>query len=100
MAKRRGPEFWRRHLEAWHQGELTQEAYCASHGLSTKTFYRWRRKEKESVAAATSSLTLVPVSVGAPVTGGLVRLHSPAGWRIELPEGNVAWLVELLRQLP
>ena len=100
MAKRQGPEFWRGHLEAWHQGDLTQDAYCASHGLSTKTFYRWRRKEKESVAAAKSSLTLLPVSVGTPITGGVVRFHSPGGWRIELPDGNVPWLVELLRQLP
>ena len=100
MAKRQGPEYWRRHVEAWHQSELTQEAYCASHGLSTKSFYRWRRKEKEAVAAGNSSLTLVPVSVGTPATGSVVRLHSPGGWRIELPGGNVAWLLDFLRQLP
>lgn len=100
MAKRHGPEYWRRHLEAWHQCDLTQEAYCASHGLSTKSFYRWHRKEKAAIAATTSSLTLVPVSVGTPATGSVVRLHSPGGWRIELPGGSVAWLVSVLRQLP
>ncbi|HYM85649.1 MAG TPA: hypothetical protein VET30_02825 [Pseudoxanthomonas sp.] len=100
MAKRREPEFWRRHLEAWHQSDLTQDAYCASHGLSTKTFYRWRRKEKESVAAAKSSLTLVPVSLGTPTPGSVVRLHSPGGWKIELADGSIPWLPDLLRQLP
>ena|ERR1700674_5493332 len=100
MAKRRGPEYWGRHLEAWHQSDLTQDAYCAHHGLSTKTFYRWRRKEKEAVAAAKSALTLVPVRVGAAVTDSVVRLHSPGGWRIEVGGSSVAALAELLRQLP
>ena len=98
MSKRRGLAYWQKHLDAWHQSDLTQAAYCVSHGLSTKSFYRWRRKQKESVTAGTP-LTLVPVSVSASVAQGVVRLHSPGGWRIELPVGG-AWLSELLRQLP
>jgi len=100
MAKRHGQEFWRVHLEAWRRSDLTQREYCASQGLGEKAFYRWRRKEREAVASAKSSLTLVPVSVGAPVTGSVVRLHSPGGWRIELPAGSAPWLADLLRQLP
>jgi hypothetical protein len=42
----------------------------------------------------------VPVSVGAPATGGVVVLRSPGGWRIELPAQSVSWLTEVLRQLP
>lgn len=100
MAKRHGQEFWRAHLEAWHRSDLTQREYCATQGLGEKAFYRWRRKEREAVASAKSSLTLVPVSVGAPVTGCVVRLHSPGGWRIELPAGSTPWLADLLRHLP
>ncbi len=98
MSKRRGRDYWQAHLDAWHQSDLTQAAYCISHGLSVKTFYRWRRKEKESVAAD-KPLTLVPVSVRASVAQDVVRLHSPGGWRIELPAGGT-WLGNLLRQLP
>ncbi len=98
MAKRHGAEFWRGHLEAWHRSDLTQREYCAHHGLGEKAFYRWRRKEKQAVAAAKSSLTLVPVSVGA--TGNVVRLHSPGGWGIEVTGATAPWLAELLRQLP
>ena len=95
-----GQEFWRAHLEAWHRSNQTQRAYCASQGIGEKAFYHWRRKEKEAVASAKSSLTLVPVSVGAPVTGSIVQLHSPGGWRIDLPAGGTPWLADLLRQLP
>ncbi len=97
---RRGAEFWRGQLEAWHRSDLTQRDYCAQHGLSEKSFYRWRGKEKAVVAAGQSSLTLVPVSVSAQPTGDIVRLYSPGGWRIELPAGEAPWLTDLLRQLP
>lgn len=99
MAKRHGQAFWQGHLAEWHRSNLTQRAYCAKHVLGEKAFYRWHRKEKESLAAK-SCLTLVPVSVSTPATGNIVRLHSPGGWQIELPAGSTSWLVDLLRQLP
>lgn len=101
MAKRQGLVYWQKHLEACKQSELTQKAYCAQHGLSTKSFYRWLRKEKDALAATKPSLTLVPISVvGAATTGNVILLHSPGGWRIELPAGNAPWLADILRQLP
>ena len=100
MAKRHGAEFWRGHLEAWHRSDLTQREYCASHGLGEKAFYRWRRKEKETVAGTSSSLTLVPVSMGTPAAGNVVRLYSPGGWRVEIAGGSAPWLAECVRQLP
>ena len=101
MAKRHGPVYWQKHLDACKQSDLTQKDYCAQHGLSTKSFYRWLRKEKDALAAAKPSLTLVPVSVvGTATTGNLIRLHSPGGWRIELPSGSAPWLADVLWHLP
>ena len=100
MARRQGAGFWQRHLDAWHRSDLTQRDYCATHGLSEKSFYRWRAKAKAASSATDSSLTLVPVSVGSAAVGGAVRLYSPGGWQIELPAGDAAWLADLVRQLP
>ncbi len=99
MAKRRGAQFWREHVEAWDRSDLTQAAYCAAHGLSTKSFYRWRHRQVEA-APSSAPLTLVPVKVGSAATGSLVRVHSPGGWCIEIPGADVCWLGELLRRLP
>jgi hypothetical protein len=99
MARRRGEQFWRSHIEAWDQGELTQAAYCAAHGLSEKSFYRWRHKALANVSSS-APLTLVRVKVGSGATDSVVRVHSPGGWKIELPGAEVAWLAELLRRLP
>ena len=95
MAKRHGLEYWRRHLEAWHQSDLTQKAYCAGQGLSVESLRRWRRRER----AAKSSLTLVPVSVGAAVSGNTIRVRSPDGWEIELPGSSVPALIDFLKYL-
>jgi hypothetical protein len=99
MAKRLGAEFWRGHVEGWRQSGQSQMAYCARHELNIKSFCRWRRKQ-QAAAAAPPSLTLVPVSVGTPAPGNVIRLHSPGGWRIELSAGDAPWLADLLRRLP
>jgi hypothetical protein len=99
MAKRQGLEYWRRHLEAWQQSDLTQKAYCASQGLSVESLRRWKRREKVVLAAAKATLTLVPVSVGTPATGSVIRLHSPDGWEIELPGSSVPLLIDFLKHL-
>jgi len=100
MAKRHGAEFWREHIAAWHQSDLTQRAYCAQHGLGERAFYRWHSREKEANVAGKAKLTLVPVCVGAPTAGNAIRLHSPGGWRIDLPSVEASWLADLLRHLP
>ena len=100
MAKRHGPGYWGRHLEAWYQSELTQREYGAQHGLQERTVERWRCKQRQGLVAAAAPLTLVPASVSATPSVGVLRLTRPGGWRIEVPSGSAAWLTELLRQLP
>ena len=99
MAKRHGAAYWRKHVEDWCRSHLTQRQYCAKHGLGERAFHRWRSREKETIAAAKSSLTLVPISVGTPATASVVRLHSPDGWEIELPGSSVPLLVDFLKYL-
>ena len=98
MAARQGADYWQAQGESWRQSGLSQIAYCTHQGLNIKSFRRWRTKLHRAATAA--SLTLVPISVGAPATAPAIRLHSPGGWRIELATGNSAWLADLLRQLP
>jgi hypothetical protein len=67
--------------------------------LGERAFHRWRSREKEAIAVAKSSLTLVPVSVVRPETVSIVRLHSPGGWEIELPGSSVPLLMDFLKDL-
>jgi hypothetical protein len=100
MAKRHGPGYWGKHLEAWYQSDLTQREYCAKHGLHERTFYRWHCKHKQALAPANAALTLVPARVGPALSAEMLQLTSPGGWRIEVQSGSAVWFAELLRQLP
>jgi len=55
--------YWRGHVDAWRQTDLTQIAHCAGQGLNPKAFYRWRRKFEAEHTAAGERLTLLPVRV-------------------------------------
>jgi len=99
MAKRHGAEYWQRHLEAWDRSDLTQREYCLANGLSVESLRRWRRRAQKGLDVK-SPLTLVAARVSSPVSEGVVRLHSPGGWRIELPVGCAGSLADWLRQLP
>jgi hypothetical protein len=97
MATRQGSEYWLEQVEDWRRSGLSQVAYCKQHNLTIKSFRRWRTKLQRAAAPA---LTLVPVSVSAQIPEPPIRLHSPGGWRIELPTANAAWLADLVRGLP
>ena len=99
MAKRHVLEFWREHVQNWCRSDLTQREYCAAHGLGERAFHRWRSREKEAIAAAKATLTLVPVSVGHQETSSVVRLRSPDGWEVELPGHSTPFLVDFLKHL-
>lgn len=102
MATRQGSDYWRGQIEGWRRSGLSQVAYCKQHSLNIKSFRRWRTK-LQSEAVVTPALTLVPVSVTAQVPEAPIQLHSPGGWRIELPAANAAnatWLADLVRGLP
>jgi transposase len=39
----RKERLWRRRIEQWHSSGLSVRAFCARHGLTTASFYNWRR---------------------------------------------------------
>jgi len=100
------------HLDAWRQGNLTQITYCANHGLHIKSFARrlYQARETAKLSKLPLPLTLVPASIARCLTAQpipintMIQLHSPSGWRIELPlstlSHHASGLADLLRQLP
>jgi hypothetical protein len=98
---------WQQHLQAWETSGLTQSAYCEQHRLKLATFTYWRARLPRTDQTSPSSrpaLTLVPVKRTLAArhditTARSVVLHSPGGWRLEIP-ADPPLLAELLRALP
>jgi transposase len=64
--RQRSRNEWQRLVAGWPRSGLTQEAYCARHGISIGSLQRWRRVFAED--AVPSSLASSPVSDFVPVT--------------------------------
>ena len=105
MATRQSAAFWQDHIKAWRQGNLTQIAYCAHHGLHIKSFARRLYQARDAAKPSKLPLTLVSASIAqaAPINT-IIELRSPNGWSIELPLNTLSHhasdLADLLRQLP
>jgi len=100
MGNRHTQEFWQAHLEEWKRSGLTQVTYCSNHGLHIKSLGRWLSKARKSAPPPGAMLTLIPLRVADSGACGVLQLHSPGGWRIELPATTTSWLADLLKQLP
>ena len=64
--RQRSRNEWQRLVAGWPRSGLTQEVYCARHGISVGSLQRWRRIFAED--AVPSSLASSPVSECVPVT--------------------------------
>ena len=56
---------WRRRIEQWQASGLSVRDFCARHGLSTASFYNWRRVLERRVAEQPA---FIPVQVVADAT--------------------------------
>ena len=45
-------EWWRRQIQRHHEGSLTVAEFCRRLGVSTVTFYAWKRRLRESPSAS------------------------------------------------
>ncbi len=68
--------FWKHHVEAWKEGNLSQRVYCQRHRLTKGTFGYWASKLKGERTAAAP----VIVEVG----------------RTQIPERNTRSPIELV----
>lgn len=98
----RTAEQWRDLIEGWPGSGLTQAQYCARHGFSVSSFYRWRERVRQEPKTAgkaplavggSQPLRLLPVqrsqSHSAPghETVPALTLVFPNGLRLEIATG-------------
>jgi hypothetical protein len=91
MARERGAaaeRIWRERLARYRRCAETVADFCEREGVSTPTFYAWKRRltgasADKGGAVKRSAPLFVPISVGAVAAG--VRIVLPGGAVVELP---------------
>ena len=101
---RRGAAEWRRWLVRYECSSLSQQAFCARHGLALSTLTYWRRRERNRVSGQSASFVEVPRPIVAAVPSAMaeagVLIELPGGVRLEVSQAtDPKWLAALLREL-
>lgn len=86
MSDRAG--YWREMLKRQPQSDLTVRDFCEMEGVSTASFYNWRRRLAEA-ERVTDVPAFVPISVAQqPQTISCVEIVLSADVTIRVPEGT------------
>ncbi len=89
---------WQQRLDRYRKSDLTVASFCKREGISTASFYTWRRRlSADSTLPAADTSRLVPVRLVTPATDAPVELLLPSGIILRLTsDANVVWLRQLL----
>jgi hypothetical protein len=86
--------FWKQHIDAWRDSNLTQRSYAAEHGLAIARFVYWKNKFYPNTSQAKKKRF---VRARITTTQHSIRLIHPNGIVIECGVGtDVSWLRSLL----
>ena len=85
-------------LDRFRKSGLAVADFCEREGISTASFYAWRRRLQGDPAPNTADVArLVPVRLVTPSAGAPVELVLPSGLVLRLPpDTDLAWLRQLL----
>jgi len=97
MARERGvaaERTWRERLARYRRSGQTVAAFCEGEGVSTPSFYAWKRRlGLDAVNGQPAAAPLfVPISVNTAAAG--VRIVLPGGAVVEMPAGADAQLLQ------
>jgi hypothetical protein len=92
---------WQQRLHRFRTSGLTVADFCEQEGISTASFYAWRRRFGVSPApTAADAPRLVPVRLVTPPASAPVELLLPSGVVLRLsPDTDLIWLRQLFSLL-
>jgi hypothetical protein len=79
-------EFWQLHIQLWHDSGLSQRAYCKKNSLSEFRFSKWKSRLVNDNDAGRFVRVPLPAHLPAPIKGGVLHVHCPNGFRVDINE--------------
>ncbi len=89
---------WQQRLDRFRTSGLTVANFCEREGISTASFYAWRRRlHHDPTPPADDAPRLIPVRLVTPPASAPVELLLPSGVKLRVtPDTDLAWLRQLL----
>ena len=88
---------WQQRIQRFCRTSLSVAAFCDREGISTASFYAWRRRlQHDPAPPPTDNPSLVPVRLVTPPPSAPVEVLLPSGLVLRLsPDCDLAWLRQL-----
>src|SRR5262245_27592812 len=91
---------WRRRISQWRASGLSVRAFCARHGLSTASFYSWRRVLERRAAEEPAFVPVRVVADAVPAQASALEVVLVGGRAVRIAPGfDAATLRRLLAVL-
>src|SRR5262245_42855701 len=88
---------WQQRLERFRRSGLTVPAFWDREGISTASFYAWRRRLRHDPTPPADLPRLIPVTLAPQPVSAPIELLLPSGLVLRLPaDTDLAWLRQLL----
>jgi hypothetical protein len=89
---------WQQRLQRFHTSGLSVLDFCACEGISTASFYAWKRRlQTHAVPPVPEEPRFVPIRVRSAPSGAPVELVLCSGVILRLPpDTDLPWLRQLL----
>jgi hypothetical protein len=77
---------WERRIKRQRRSRLSVTEFCSQEGVSSASFYAWRRRLLREESAGPHSRLFVPIELPTPaIIAGGVRIELPGGAVLSLP---------------
>jgi transposase-like protein len=78
---------WRRRIDQWRVSGLSVRAFCARHGLSTASFYNWRRALQRRAADEPAFVPVQVVADAVPTQASALEVVLTDGRAVRIAPG-------------
>ena len=102
MARQRNPKVWERWsriVEEFGSFQGTVAEFCAQHGVSSNSFFNWRKKLRKEADAGQRRGGFVAVQVSGGLPSAPVQIHLPGGARVEIAAEHRDLLLEVIERV-
>ncbi len=96
--KRRSRAEWESIIAEQESSGERVSTWCRQRHVHAQSFYQWRKRLRSTPEEQAGSFIRIEATEG---VGQLVRIHTPKGYRVEVPSGtDGAYVRRLLEAIP
>jgi len=81
--------YWQKNIDLFRQSGMTPKEFCGKHSLSTKTFFKWKKRFTPTIDSCPKTLQLIPIDLKPSLDEAPSALNQSSGIRLDVKGLNI-----------